>query len=80
MFITILGIKPRYLIYFNPTAYCLLPTAYSQGNVAILLRNDITYFWLDIVEEDISAVGVIFWWLLTILIFIPIDIGKKIEA
>ncbi|NER02589.1 MAG: hypothetical protein F6K17_08095 [Okeania sp. SIO3C4] len=41
MFVTILGIKPRYLMSFNPTAYCLLPTAYSQGNVARLLRNGI---------------------------------------
>ena len=42
MFVKIIGIKSKYLISFNPTPYSLLPTPYSQGNVARLLRNGIT--------------------------------------
>ena len=41
MFVTILGIKPRYLISFHPTPYSLLPTPYCQRDVAILLINGI---------------------------------------
>ena len=44
MFMTILGIKPSYLISFNPTPYSLLPTPYFQGDVARLLRNGITIY------------------------------------
>ncbi|NEP78906.1 MAG: hypothetical protein F6K39_12440 [Okeania sp. SIO3B3] len=43
MFVTIIGIKPRYLISLNPTAYSLLPTPYSQEDVARLLRFGIPY-------------------------------------
>ena len=38
MFVTIIGIKPRYLISFHPTPYTLHPTPYFQGDVARLLR------------------------------------------
>ncbi|NET17745.1 MAG: hypothetical protein F6K08_35435 [Okeania sp. SIO1H6] len=47
MFVTIIGIKPRYLISFYPTPYSLLPTPYSQGDVARLLRNGIKHYQLD---------------------------------
>ncbi|NEO58207.1 MAG: hypothetical protein F6K54_37240 [Okeania sp. SIO3B5] len=42
MFVRIIGINPKYLIPLNHTPYSLLPTPYSQGNVAKLLRNSIT--------------------------------------
>ncbi|MDJ0518144.1 MAG: hypothetical protein QNJ74_18465 [Trichodesmium sp. MO_231.B1] len=51
MFVKIIGIKSKYLISFHPTPYSLLPTLYGrcmqrpyyQGDVAIILRNGITY-------------------------------------
>ncbi|NEO58873.1 MAG: hypothetical protein F6K54_41115, partial [Okeania sp. SIO3B5] len=50
MFVRIIGINPKYLIPLNPTPYSLLPTPYSQGNVAKLLRNGITPFFDKNVE------------------------------
>ncbi|NEP07652.1 MAG: hypothetical protein F6K25_12500 [Okeania sp. SIO2G4] len=44
MFVTILGIDLRYVMSLNPTPYSLLPTPYSQGDVARLLISGIKHW------------------------------------
>ncbi len=44
MFVRIIGINTKYLMPLNPTPYSLLPTPYSQGNVARLFINGISTY------------------------------------